>query len=100
MELLFTTGIISTFIDLSLMIFLLLNPFPYGLAVTIPGFHPGGLFSTPGMGKNILSFGMHMCNNRYHILTGGSITQHNNIPSATGNVTCYVDSTFTRLFKC
>ena len=23
---------------------------PYGLAVRIPGFHPGGLGSTPGMG--------------------------------------------------
>ena len=25
---------------------------PYGLAVRIPGFHPGGPGSTPGMGKN------------------------------------------------
>ena len=24
---------------------------PYGLAVRIPGFHPGGPGSTPGMGK-------------------------------------------------
>ena len=24
--------------------------FPYGLAVRIPGFHPGGPGSTPGMG--------------------------------------------------
>ena len=27
------------------------NEFPYGLAVRIPGFHPGGPGSTPGMGK-------------------------------------------------
>ena len=27
------------------------NKFPYGLAVRIPGFHPGGPGSTPGMGK-------------------------------------------------
>ena len=26
------------------------NKFPYGLAVRIPGFHPGGPGSTPGMG--------------------------------------------------
>ena len=25
--------------------------FPYGLAVRIPGFHPGGPGSTPGMGS-------------------------------------------------
>ena len=25
--------------------------FPYGLAVRIPGFHPGGPGSTPGMGN-------------------------------------------------
>ena len=28
---------------------------PYGLAVRIPGFHPGGLGSTPGMGTRFLS---------------------------------------------
>ena len=28
-----------------------LAKFPYGLAVRIPGFHPGGPGSTPGMGK-------------------------------------------------
>ncbi len=27
---------------------------PYGLAVRIPGFHPGGPGSTPGMGSNVL----------------------------------------------
>ena len=27
--------------------------FPYGLAVRIPGFHPGGPGSTPGMGTSI-----------------------------------------------
>ncbi len=27
---------------------------PYGLAVRIPGFHPGGPGSTPGMGRNVL----------------------------------------------
>ena len=29
---------------------------PYGLAVSIPGFHPGGPGSTPGMGKTIVVF--------------------------------------------
>ena len=29
--------------------------FPYGLAVRIPGFHPGGPGSTPGMGTTIYS---------------------------------------------
>ena len=29
--------------------------FPYGLAVRIPGFHPGGPGSTPGMGTPVLS---------------------------------------------
>ena len=29
---------------------------PYGLAVRIPGFHPGGPGSTPGMGKTIIVF--------------------------------------------
>ena len=28
------------------------DEFPYGLAVRIAGFHPGGPGSTPGMGKN------------------------------------------------
>ena len=28
---------------------------PYGLAVGIPGFHPGGSGSTPGMGTHFLS---------------------------------------------
>ena len=27
--------------------------FPYGLAVRIPGFHPGGRGSTPGMGNSV-----------------------------------------------
>ncbi len=27
---------------------------PYGLAVRIPGFHPGGPGSTPGMGSIVL----------------------------------------------
>ena len=30
--------------------FVQLHEFPYGLAVRIPGFHPGGPGSTPGMG--------------------------------------------------
>ena len=29
---------------------------PYGLAARIPGFHPGGPGSTPGMGKTIVVF--------------------------------------------
>ncbi len=29
---------------------------PYGLAVRIPGFHPGGPGSTPGMGSNVSRF--------------------------------------------
>ena len=29
---------------------------PYGLAVKIPGFHPGGPGSTPGMGKTTVVF--------------------------------------------
>ena len=29
---------------------------PYGLAVRIPGFHPGGPGSTPGMGETRLWF--------------------------------------------
>ena len=32
-----------------------LREIPYGLAVRIPGFHPGGPGSTPGMGTHILS---------------------------------------------
>ena len=30
----------------------LITVVPYGLAVRIPGFHPGGPGSTPGMGPN------------------------------------------------
>ena len=30
----------------------LLHGIPYGLAVRIPGFHPGGPGSTPGMGRH------------------------------------------------
>ena len=30
--------------------------FPYGLAVRIPGFHPGGPGSTPGMGSGFFFF--------------------------------------------
>lgn len=29
------------------------NRFPYGLAARIPGFHPGGSGSTPGMGISL-----------------------------------------------
>ena len=29
---------------------------PYGLAVRIPGFHPGGPGSTPGMGTSFFNF--------------------------------------------
>ena len=29
---------------------------PYGLAVRIPGFHPGGPGSTPGMGRYLYIF--------------------------------------------
>ena len=32
------------------------DEFPYGLAVRIPGFHPGGPGSTPGMGKAVVVF--------------------------------------------
>ena len=32
-----------------------LREIPYGLAVRIPGFHPGGPGSTPGMGTRFLS---------------------------------------------
>ena len=35
----------------------IVSTFPYGLAVRIPGFHPGGPGSTPGMGRKcVLSF--------------------------------------------
>ena len=33
-----------------------INKFPYGLAARIPGFHPGGPGSTPGMGKLLYFF--------------------------------------------
>ena len=33
---------------------------PYGLAVRIPGFHPGGPGSTPGMGKRKFPFFKHL----------------------------------------
>ena len=36
---------------------------PYGLAVRIPGFHPGGPGSTPGMGKTIVVFTIIFNNN-------------------------------------
>ena len=36
---------------------------PYGLAVRIPGFHPGGPGSTPGMGKTIVVFSIIFNNN-------------------------------------
>ena len=36
---------------------------PYGLAVRIPGFHPGGPGSTPGMGKTIVVFTVIFNNN-------------------------------------
>ena len=32
------------------------NEFPYGQAIRIPGFHPGGQGSTPGMGNTIVVF--------------------------------------------
>ena len=35
--------------------FVFLREIPYGLAVRMPGFHPGGPGSTPGMGTHILS---------------------------------------------
>ena len=35
--------------------FVQLHEFPYGLAVRIPGFHPGGPGLTPGMGTHFLS---------------------------------------------
>ena len=38
-----------------LLLFLSLRVIPYGLAVRIPGFHPGGPGSTPGMGTYFLS---------------------------------------------
>ena len=37
-----------------LLQFLSFRVVPYGLAVRIPGFHPGGPGSTPGMGNCIL----------------------------------------------
>ena len=39
----------------SLFYFGQLHEFPYGLAVRIPGFHPGGQGSTPGMGTHFSS---------------------------------------------
>ena len=44
-------------------------PVPYGLAVRIPGFHPGGPGSTPGMGTTFLLFikaEMYPYNNIYY----------------------------------
>ena len=38
---------------------LLTSQIPYGLAVRIPGFHPGGPGSTPGMGKTKFFFLSH-----------------------------------------
>ena len=37
---------------LYLLLFFSFRVVPYGLAVRIPGFHPGGSGSTPGMGIN------------------------------------------------
>ena len=34
----------------------MVSTFPYGLAVRIPGFHPGGPGSTPGMGRKRVLF--------------------------------------------
>ena len=34
----------------------MVSTFPYGLAVRIPGFHPGGPGSTPGMGRICVLF--------------------------------------------
>ena len=34
----------------------MVSTFPYGLAVRIPGFHPGGPGSTPGMGRKYVFF--------------------------------------------
>ena len=39
---------------LFLLLFLQLQAVPYGLAVRIPGFHPGRPGSTPGMGISTL----------------------------------------------
>ena len=36
--------------ELYLLLFFSFHVVPYGLAVRIPGFHPGGPGSTPGMG--------------------------------------------------
>ena len=41
------------FSDLSFLVYR--RGIPYGLAVRIPGFHPGGPGSTPGMGIRFLS---------------------------------------------
>ena len=41
---------------------------PYGLAVRIPGFHPGGPGSTPGMGKMIVVFTIIFNNNNNIII--------------------------------
>ena len=38
------------------LLFLSFQVVPYGLAVRIPGFHPGGPGSTPGMGISIFDF--------------------------------------------
>ena len=52
----------SPFLFLSLPLFLFnhfsiahVSDIPYGLAVRIPGFHPGGPGSTPGMGTHFFS---------------------------------------------
>ena len=37
------------------------HEFPYGLAVRILGFHPGGLGSTPGMGTHFLVYKLRRC---------------------------------------
>ena len=38
-----------------LLFYVSFREIPYGLAVRIPGFHPGGPGSTPGMGIHFLS---------------------------------------------
>ena len=44
-----------------LFCFLQLREIPYGLAVRIPGFHPGGPGSAPGMGTHFLVYKLRRC---------------------------------------
>ena len=47
---------LSLLVILTLFCFNIVHEIPYGLAVRIPGFHPGGPGSTPGMGTHFLVF--------------------------------------------